>query len=157
MIDKIITVIVALVSVYIGYLLSSRTAKKTIKLQEFNRAASDFYAAFIEAQRRLDKSRITSITPTNSEGVRNILLKFIDRQERAMIKFRPYLEKSKIPSFNDAWKTYHSKKDNSCKFLIDYISKFHNKTKDPEHEEKIRELALSRIETLLSFTEIKNT
>ncbi len=144
-------------SVYIGYLLSGRTAKKVIKLQEFNKAASDFYMAFIETKRRLDKNRVTSITPTNSEGVRNILKLFIDEQERAMIKFRPYLKKSKLTGFNDAWKAYHSQKDNSCKFLIDYTSKFHDKIKDSEYEEKIRELALSRIEILLNFAEIKNT
>jgi hypothetical protein len=143
-----------LLCVYIGYLLSRQTSKKTIKLQEFNKAASEFHAAFIEAQRRLDESKSFSVITTNSEGVRDILKMLIAEQEGAMIKFRPYIKKSKLTRFDEAWKAYYSQKNKHSKHLYEYKSKFYHDTKDPKHENKIRELALLRIEKLLSFAKI---
>ena len=49
-----ISVIGTLIGVYIGYLLSGRTAKKTIKLQESNKVASDLRIALIKTIQRLD-------------------------------------------------------------------------------------------------------
>lgn len=151
MIDKIITVIVALVSVYIGYLLSSRTAKKTIKLQEFNKAASEFYAAFIDAKRRLDKSKSADICHPNSDGVKSILNSSIVNHETAMIKFRSYLKKSKLVSFDNAWKVYYSQKDDNSHRLNEYISKLHNKIKDPEHEEKNKRISIVTHRNIIKF------
>lgn len=142
---------------FIGILASYFLTKKITKWPRFNKAASDFHDAFIETQRRLDESKNFDILKTGGEGVCEILQQFIISHERAMIKFRPYINKCKLTSFNEAWKEYYSQENRNAECLSEYKPEFHHSTKDPKHEGEIRKLALSRIEKLLSFTEIKNT
>ena len=155
----LITCAVSLISVYFGYLLSGRTAKKTVKLQEFYKAASEFHTAFIEIQRRLDESKSFDILKPEGTGVKTILIEFIIEHEKAMIKFRPYISKCKLTNFDNAWKIYYSQENKHSECLGEYTSKDHDTTPiiDAQYEDKIRRLVLSRIEKLLSFTEIKNT
>lgn len=159
MIKIIITFVLTLVSVYIGYLLSGRTAKKIVKLQGFNKAASEFHIAFVEVQRKLDESKSFDILKPEGIGVKVVLEEFITEHERAMIKFRPHVSKCKLTSFDNTWKTYYSQKNKYDNCLGDYIPKEHDGSHliDSNHEDKVRKLALSRIEKLLSFAEIKNT
>jgi hypothetical protein len=140
-----------------GVLTSYLLTKKITKWQRFNKAASDFHTAFIKTQRRLDINKGFNILKTGGEGVWDILQQFIVSHERAMIKFRPYINKCKLASFNEAWKIYYSQENKHAERLVEYKPEFHHGSKDPKLEDEIRKLALSRIEKLLSFTEIKNT
>lgn len=159
--DSVITALLGivgtLIGVLLGFLLSNHTARQTIKRQEFNKAAADFHTAFIEAQRRLDESKSFDILNPDGERVRDILARFIIEHERAMIKFRPYINKSDRTSFDKAWKEYYSQETKHSECLGEYKSKNHDIASgiDIQHEDKIRKLALSRIEKLLYFIELK--
>ncbi len=52
----IIAGIFTIIGAIIGGTIAYWSALKTIKLQEFNKAASEFHVSFIEAQRRLGES-----------------------------------------------------------------------------------------------------
>ncbi len=160
----VIPLIAAFAGAYIAHCFSvgreNRNHKRMLELfetQEFNKAASEFHATFIEAQRRLDESKSFDICGPNNEGVRSILNSMIVEHETAMIKFRPFIKKSTLSSFDKAWKVYYSQENRNAQCLSEYKSKLHHNTKDPKHEGEVRVLALLRIEKLLSFTEIKNT
>jgi hypothetical protein len=153
----IVAGIFTIIGAIIGGTIAYWSALKAIKLQEFNKAGSEFHIAFIETQRRLDENKSFDVLRTDGEGVWDILQQFIMSHERAKIRFRPYISKCNLASFDEAWQIYYSQENRNAECLSEYKPKFYHETKDPKHEGEIRKLALSRIEKLLSFAETKNT
>lgn len=135
---------------------SHKNAIELIKKQSFINAASDFRAAFIEVQRLLDRSKTFDITVPDGTRVIDILNVHIIAHEKAMLVFRPYISESELASFDEAWKTYYSQKNEYDECLTDYESiQVTSSVDDPKHENNLRKLALSRIENLLSFASYK--
>lgn len=95
----------------IGHQLTRVRSFEAIRMVEFNKAAAAFYIAFL--------NEIIFLEDTEPENVSIELLKrasiskrleqeSIDMQHRkAMIIFRPYIDKSDLAGFDTAWSKYH--------------------------------------------------
>lgn len=140
----------------IGGLAAHYLSKDREKRVEFNKAATTFRAAFVEVQRLLDESKNFDFVADGVE-TRNILLSCIVEHEKAKIIFSAYLSGNLLTSFNEAWKEYYSQETRNSECLEEYKSIQHEISikNDFQHEKKVRELALSRIEKLLRFAEFK--
>lgn len=74
-----------------------------IQITEFNKAAAEFRAAFIKEQRLLDPH---SFADRVGLSVSDIIKAAIDCHEIAMIRFEPFVCKSKIEEYKKAWNDY---------------------------------------------------
>ena len=95
----------------VGHQLTRVRSFEAIRLVEFNKAAAIFYAAFLDD--------IILIEDTEPE---NVDIKILERysltkklgqespglkHRKAMILFRPYIDKADLPGFDSAWSMYH--------------------------------------------------
>lgn len=160
----LIGVIGGLFGVWIGGLVSRKSSREAtevsnknainiINRQEFNRAAAEFRAAFIEVQRLLAKHYTYEVAIDKEKpSVFEILdERFVDH-ERSVIRFRPNVPQDVKLGFDAAWKTYCCK-DNWDVFLSCYSQKGGN---DPSEEMQLMKLAIGHIENLLSYAQPKN-
>lgn len=121
-IASIISVIGALIGVFIGYLLSSRTAKKTIKLQESNKLAIDLRIALIKTIQRLD------IGKNDSHSI--IREDFLVHDELRR-RFELCLRCKAIGIFKETWNNYKYWHDNiACKTDKEKLYPAHHPKKD---------------------------
>jgi len=141
-----------LICVYIGYLLSNQTSKNTIKLQEFNKAAASFRASFVKELILLDDRYITEKTPRQNAS--DILFNAFLRYCIAFNKFKVYISKNNIVSYEKAWNDlYHPYKDKGldCAFLEEYFCS----STALSMQKPISEKVLAKINRLLGFAEYK--
>ena len=131
------TIIGALLGSWIGY----RNALKINIIMEFNKAAAEFRAAFIEEQRLLDPNSFADRASAGSAS--SILKNAIHNHERAMIIFEPFVCKSQIEEYKQAWRDYAGENNNFPQYTGDTALK----------KEEGRKLALSNIEKLLKFAQ----
>lgn len=119
-----------LVGVLIGSLIARWNGMMFIKRQEFNKAASVFYTAFLDD--------IIIVEDSKPEEISIKLLERVSKERRlkesndiettglkhrkAMIIFRPYVDKSNLSGFDDAWSKYNE----WTKYYGDEKSKGHN-------------------------------
>lgn len=160
----IIGVVGGLIGAWIGGVLSRRASREAteasnknainiINRQEFNRTAAEFRDAFAEVQRLLAKHYTFEVAIDKEKpSVVEILRKFFDRHERAVIRFRYYVYGSTRNDFDAAWKTYCCYDDWSVP-LECYSQKGGN---DPNKEIQFMKLAAGHIENLLSYAQQKN-
>ncbi len=141
-----------IIGAVLGALIAYRFALKLHNINEFNEAAEKFRTAFVEAQRLLDESKAFDITAQDGDRVSDILKRHIIGHEKAMLTFRPYVPKWKLPSFDKAWKEYYSQENKYAESLSDYApDHVTSSVVNPKYEEQKRKLALDRIERLLDF------
>ena len=155
-IAALIGVLGGLLGAWIGGIISRKSSREAIaasnknaidimRRQKFNKAASDFKAAFFDI--------------INPDGMRvqDILKELIVEHERAKIVFSANFATHALHSLNKAWVAYYSQENRNAEHLFEYksvvIDSSHNI--DTQHEIKVRKLALSRIENLLSFAKYK--
>jgi len=119
---------------------SNQNAIDIMRRQDFNRAASEFRIAFIKEQRLLAIG--TFIDKPNNLTVQKIVADSINRHEIAMIRFKPFVCKSKIRDYEKAWKEYTGNSYHFEQYAGNMLS-----GKDT--------MALSRIEKLLKFANPK--
>ncbi len=139
-IPYLISATVTLIGVYIGYLLSSRTAKKTVRLQEFNKAASIFSSEFHQTISNIRHN-------VNGAPAFQFLSEDVRRHEIAMMKFRPYLPAERLESFDAAWRDYAYPYDDKP----GYTDMSPYKTQGVKEIKSVRSLAIKRIERILEF------
>ena len=101
-------------------------------------------------------SRFDIINPDGMR-VQDILKELIVEHERAKIVFSANFATHALHSLNKAWVANYSQENRNAEHLFEYksvvIDSSHNI--DTQHEIKVRKLALSRIENLLSFAKYK--
>ena len=73
--------------------LARDRALEAIKITEFNKAAAEFRVAFIKEQRLLDPHSFADRVGLSGS---DIIKAAIERHERAMIRFEPFICKAKI-------------------------------------------------------------
>jgi hypothetical protein len=126
----------------IGGFLSYHFSTRILRRQEFYKAAANFRAAFVSEQRLLSSH---SLADRMGRTASDIIKSAIDRHESEMIKFRPFIDPKNVDDFDRAWIEYAG---NSRHF------EQYSTNRNLDRPEK-RELALSRIETLLEFASPK--
>ncbi len=103
---------IGIVSAFFGYLWNRRVTRESNKITEFNKAATAFYAAFLDEIIFLEETKpedvpIKLIERTTKANM--LEQKSIDMSHRkAMIMFRPYIDKSDLVGFDTAWEAYHN-------------------------------------------------
>ena len=133
---------------YIGYATSIIVADR----KEFQKAAIDFYDAFLDAKMSLDYRYCCN--ESTEKNVYEILNRTFPQQMKAMLRFRLYLPSNKRESFNKAWREYcgnDAEGEPEHPFLDQpSLEQYLGKTLEGQ---PTRELALKRIDKLLNFAE----
>lgn len=98
---------------------------ESLKLAEFNKAASSFRNAFDDVLILLRKNFREDRKTVMLDQI--ITHDVLDRQDKARIQFEPFLDKSSLNGFNAAWDAYEKYKENyninmPDDFSIRYIS-----------------------------------
>jgi len=124
-------------------------AVKVSDRKEFQKAAIDFYDAFLPALMSLDERY--SLETADEPTVQEVIEKTFPQQISAMLRFRLYLPTRRREFFDHAWCEY-------CRYDIDedkhpFLAQYGEKFWDGH---PTRQLALDRINKLLSFAEITN-
>lgn len=144
----IIGVLGALLGVWIGHKLSVKSSLDAINRQEFNRAAAEFRAAFLEAQRLLAKCYTYEVAVDKEKpSLFEILDKFFVDHERVVLRFRPYLSQDVVRGFDGAWEKYCCKNDWDIP-LSCYSQQGGN---DPEVEKEFMKRATTHLNLLLCY------
>ena len=133
------TIAGVLIGGFVGYYFSSSLAKK----QDFNKAAAEFRASFVEEQRLLDPNSFADRASAGSAS--SILKKAIHDHERAMIRFEPFVSKGDTEAYKKAWQQYAGNSQHFEQYTGDTAIK----------KEEGRKLALDLINNLLKFAKHK--
>lgn len=152
-IGAIVGVCSAIIGAVATYFFSKKLIRQThrntleiVQINEYNRAAYEFRAAFDE-EIALIQSRTKGSSPDTDE----ILEAAFQKHLMAVNEFRRFLLSKDISAFNKAWDAYHTV--NGEHYLKQYAEEhtgFHNKYAREPHL-----AAIERIETLLSFAKPK--
>ncbi len=108
---------IGFVGAYYSYKWNRSVSLEAIRIAEFNKAAASFYTAF------LDDVILIEDTDPKEVSVKLIQRVSIERRlkeanelktetmgvkhRKAMIMFRPYIDKPDLPGFDAAWSKYH--------------------------------------------------
>ena len=123
--------------------------KRMMKLQEFNKSAADFRAAFIEEKRFID--RFYAVDRADKD-IPEILAVAADKHERALVIFKDgHLSKKQRFEIEKAWKIYSGED----KHLGKHTFKQYATQGNIKDAEKNRKTALENIEKLLNFAKLK--
>jgi hypothetical protein len=128
-------------TILVTALFGSIIPRKLKERERFIEAAAEFRTAFIEERRLLDPH--SSADRASAGSASSIIKNAIDCHESAMIRFEPFVCKSKIKKYTKAWREYAGDGRNFEEYTGDNFDK----------KEKGRALALNRINNLLKFTE----
>jgi hypothetical protein len=151
--DNIITGIFSTLSLAIGGLIGYSTSIAISNRKDFNREATTFINVFIEVLIDLDQRyRCREI---KEETTFEIIKKTFPDQMKAMLRFRQYLPKSKRAAFDDAWREYcHYENKNGPSYQYPFLEQYFHPS---WNNKNTRDIAIKRIEKLLSFAEIDHT
>ncbi|MGR3301882.1 MAG: hypothetical protein ACUZ8I_05195 [Candidatus Scalindua sp.] len=131
-----------IIGVIIGYFLSGRTAKKTVKLQEFNKLTSKLRIALIDQSRIIKRIEfIKTDTYTDKLDVA------FTNTETAFIEFRFFLCKRQRERINSIWHEYNNKQK-THKDIVKFHAHWILESMD---KNKLRENLLINIEKLIEF------
>ena len=123
----LLVIVVAFLGAWLAHFFSKRRQRK----DDFNKAAETFHAAFVDTINLLRQDLIVDLRMP----FQIITVETLDDQEKAKIIFEPFLDRSSLEGFNNAWKEYE-------RCPITYCTK----TKSEE-----RQYCLDHIEKLLSY------
>lgn len=147
--NTIATILGAIVGGIIGIfstLYATRSARSTslegIRITEFNKASATFSVSFVDVIFALRQNTEGKMKEMTTKIITNEVLV---NQEKAKILFEPFLAKSDIGRFNDAWDEYAS-----CR----YNYQKDNNNPDPQIKEE-SQYCLSRVETLIKYAKPK--
>lgn len=93
-----------LLGVAIGWLLNRWTVTRTVKQQEFYKAAAAFRAAFTDEYRAL--KGIVRPEDVEDNFVQTTLANAAAKHENACILFLPYLSEKRKQQFDQVWRDY---------------------------------------------------
>lgn len=100
----------ALLGTLIGALLNHYFSNYRSSRGRFNIAADNFRAAFDDVLVLLSKNFREDSQTMMIDKI--ITPEVLERQDKARIQFEPFLDKSSLKGFNDAWDTYEKFKEN---------------------------------------------
>lgn len=146
--ENIITGIFTLLGIAIGGSLGYATAIRVADRKESQKAALEFHDAFIDALMSLDQRyHCRETTETN---VYKIIYRTFPQQMKAMLRFRLYLKLDAREAFDKAWREY-CRYDAESTPEYPFLEQYFEKTWKGQ---PTKELALKRIEKLLSFVQL---
>ena len=131
------------------HLLAARRDKK----KEFRDAARQFREAFVEIERLLlirhpEHSKLYPGAPQELQTIFQLLPKYYQQQHTALLRFEPYLPKSKRAKLREIWNTYcNFDKEHRYPTFAEY-----NCGADHEIEMQKRDVALARIQRMFEHT-----
>ena len=128
------------IRLFIEHRLAIDRIKENIKLTEFNKAASEFRAAFAPA---IVKFKLLS----DSNEINQMLKDELVKQGVAIEKFKPFIHSSKQIEYQNAWEEYHQshrREGISSVYFLDYSM---------GDEKKRFKLFNDRINAILKFAE----
>jgi hypothetical protein len=146
--ESVITGIFTILGIAIGGFIGYATSVKVSDRKELQKAAIDFHEAFLDALMSLDQKYFCR--ETTERNVYEILQRTFPQQMKAMLRFRLYLPANKRETFDKAWYEY-------CHYDVaggpeyPFLEQYFEKTWEGQ---PTRELALRRIEKLMSFVEL---
>ncbi len=138
----------SIIPTLIGILLGNYFAFGRDRRKEFNKAATDFRAAFNEETRFIDQ---TYAVDRAGKDIPGVLAAAAEKHEHALIIFKDFLSKRKRTNIEKAWKEYTGEEKLMGKYTFKQYATY-GKFKDAGN---IRKLALSRIEKLLKYADPK--
>lgn len=114
---------------------------ETIKATEFNKAAAEFRAAFVDAIFLLrQNSRAGNVHPGNILNEPTVV-----GHEKAKIMFEPFLAATDLKGFDETWKTYRYGERNRT-----------DNVNDPSYRQELCNIYLAHLEALLKYAEPKS-
>lgn len=99
-----------LIRIIIEHRLARSRSIESLKLVEFNKAAANFRSAFDDVLVLLRKNFREDSQTMMIDKI--ITPEVLDRQDKARIQFEPFLDKSSLKGFSDAWDVYEKFKEN---------------------------------------------
>ncbi len=131
------------------HLLAAQRDKK----KEFRDAARQFREAFVEIERLLlirhpEHSKLYPGAPQEFQPLFQLLPTYYQQQHTALLRFEPYLPKSKRAQLREIWNEYcHFDKEQRYPTFAEY-----NCGADHEIEMQKRDVALARIQRMFAYT-----
>lgn len=144
--SEIVTGLFTIIGVIIGNIVGYNIAVSISDRKEFHREAMIFYNSFVDTIISLDQKYRCRVEPTTNTY--EILNKNFPRHMKAMLRFRLHLDRDQRELFDKAWREY-CHYDISDEPEYPFLEQYHGEKWDGQCT---RELALKRIEQLLSFT-----
>jgi hypothetical protein len=105
----------SLLGVLIGWFLNRWTVKRTVKEQEFYKAAAAFRIAFADEYRTL--KAVVRAEDVDDTFVQNMLANAEVKHGKAYVVFRPYLSNKKGRQLDAAWADYLSPEGDAAEFF----------------------------------------
>lgn len=138
---------IAIVASCIGAMIAHIFSESRSSRKEFNQAAANFRADFIQELRYLDYRY--SPNRRDAPGIHKTLTTAYNRHEIAVIKFRYFLNFQEGVGFDKAWNDYCDKKNGKPRFMVySEPDKLIDKT-------KTQKFYLFHLEKLLTFANFK--
>jgi len=138
-----------ILGVFVGSPLTYYFSTRLIRKQEYYKAASIFRSAFTKELRMLQECEVTG--DAREDNILASLNKARIRHENALIRFRPYLKKTKQISIDQAWKEYCHPQGGDPNQMPGPFDEYFI---DLNMDDSIK-LAISKIEALLEFAKFK--
>ena len=154
----------ALLGGYVSWLITKRDTEHTIlatftlnRIQEFNKAAANFRAAFIDAVIFLKFDQPDTDNSMSDVHVNDFLNNFTVQHLQAIIKFKPFLSKGERTSLDRAWDEYcHPEGKPKDKYeKRDFVFNGYYHIEEASGEEAAKKIALGKINNLLEFAKFR--
>ena len=136
----------ALMCVYIGYLFSNITAKKTIRLQNIDKAAWDCREAFMTEYLALNPAK-HALWNDLSDFLENAF----DKHRIAIYRFSHYLPAQDKIGLYKAWHEYHCHEDGRSEEMVPHYEQYSLQGKTLKQKHEIKKHAKDRIDKILEF------
>jgi len=136
----------AVFAVWFGTWLNRDATRKAVTQQELAKAAAEFRNEFVDEIYLLNAPIHPDVwNPVKTESAFHIIENALIKHEKAMIKFRHYVPRTDMVSFDTAWQAYKCSKKEQRE--LDYGSAVGS----VDNEKEKRQTALGRIDKLLEF------
>ncbi len=150
-VTSVSTIVAALLGAIVGAFFAYRTAIKTMRTQDQNKAASDFRMAFMPEILYLEHNVCISEASASTDNLCEFLRgAYVDRHLKAIHTFRAHLNQRDRKNFDRACEDY-------CYYRIDgdpdnkpFFEQYYEKTWEGQ---PTKDLALQRINRIIKFAE----
>lgn len=152
-INAFATIFAGLGGACLGAFFAFRSGRKMLRIQEFNRAATDFREAFLPEILYLQHNVRVAEAGSTDNLCDFLTAGFSNRHLKAFGRFRSYLSSETLRKFDKAWEEYCYYKIEGDPDNAPFFAQYFEETWEGQ---PTRDLALRRINKILSFAEIKH-